>query len=138
VLYLTSNIAEKNIIRKTYINAPGFQAARANQPLPDGTIIIVVISAARLDAGGKPVIAKDGSWVADKITAYSAMEARAGWGNDIPELLRNANWNYTLFTPGKAPVADGNQAMCLACHKPQAAVSYLFTSNELQDKATTR
>jgi cytochrome c553 len=137
VLYLTSNVAEQNIIRKTYINAIGFQAARASRPLPDGTIILVVIYAAKLDAAGAPVLARDGSWVIGKLVSYSGMEARAGWGKDIPELLRNANWNYSLFTASKAPVADGNQALCMACHKPQAAVSYVFTSNELRDKAST-
>jgi cytochrome c553 len=136
VLYLTSNIAEQNTIRKTYINAIGFQAAKANKPLPDGSAVIVVIGTAKLDTGKKPVLDNDGHWVTDKITSYSGMEARAGWGNDIPALLRNANWNYSLFTADKAPRGNDNQAVCLACHKQQAVVSYLFSFNELQDHAS--
>lgn len=137
VLYLTSNIAEQNTIRKTYINTLGFQAARANKPLPDGSAVIAAIYTAKLDAGKQPVLDKDGSWVVDKITSYSGMETRAGWGNDIPALLRNANWNYSVFTADKAR-GESNQAACLACHKPQAVVSYLFTFNELQDKAIAK
>jgi len=136
VLFLTSNIAGQNTIRKTYINKIGFQAARAHKPLPDGSVILVIVCAARLGADHKPVLDKDNRWVIEKITSYAGMEARAGWGRDIPELLRNANWNYTMFTAGKVPRAEQSQAVCLACHKPQAAVSYLFSFNELQDKAS--
>jgi cytochrome c553 len=135
VLYLTSNIADQNTIRKTYINAIGFQAARANRPLPDGTVIIAVICNARLGADKRPVLDKAGGWVVDKIRAFSGMETRAGWGNDIPALVRNASWNYSLFTADKRR-NETSQAACLACHKPQAAVSYLFSFNELQDRAT--
>lgn len=137
VLYLTANNAEAKTVRKTYINAAGFEAVRANKALPDGTVIIAVIYAARLGPDKRPLMAKDGTWALDKINAYAGMEARAGWGQAIQAPLRNATWNYTLFGPDKAP-RDGNQALCLACHKPQAAASYVFTFNELWDKARAR
>jgi cytochrome c553 len=138
VLYLSSNNVEHNTIRKTYINALGFAAARANKPLPDGTVIMAVIYAARVGRDKQPVLENDGTWTADKITAYAGMEARAGWGSDIPVWLRNATWNYTLFAADKSPRADANQAECLACHKAQAVVGYLFTFTELWDKARAR
>ena len=138
VLYLTSNNAELNTVRKTYINSLGFAAARAGKPLPDGCVVMVVTYAARLGPDKKPVIDKDGSWAVDTITAYSGMEARSGWGSDIPAWVRNDNWNYTAFTPDKKPRSEVNQATCLACHKPQSVVSYVFTFKELWDKARTR
>lgn len=134
ILYLTSNEAEQNAVSKTYINTVGFQAAKANKPLPDGTVIVVANYAAKLDADKKPVVERDGSWAVDKITSYTGMEARAGWGKDIPELLRNANWNYGLFTADKAPRGELNQAVCLACHKPEAAASYVFSFKALREK----
>jgi cytochrome c553 len=137
VLYATSNIADQNTIRKTYINTIGWQAARSNKPLPDGSAILVAICTAKLDAEKRPVLDRTGALMVDKITSYSGMEMRAGWGDGIPALLRNANWNYRTFTADKAP-GETNQAACLACHKPQAAVSYVFTNNELQDKASAR
>jgi cytochrome c553 len=136
MLYLTSNDAEKKTVARSYISAAGWKAAQANKPLPDGSAIIVVTSSARLDADKKPVVEKDGSWAIDKIVSYSGMEARAGWGSSVPELLRNANWNYGVFTADKAPRPGVNQAICRACHKPQAAVDYVFTFNELRAKAT--
>jgi len=127
---------DKSTVSKSYVNAVALAAAKANKPLPDGSVIIVVNSTAKLDAAKKPVADKDGSWVADKATSYSGMEARAGWGKDMPELLRNDNWHYNLFTADKAPRTELNQAICLACHKPVASSSYVFGIKQIQAKAT--
>jgi len=133
--YLTSNNAEQNVVSKTYVNAVGLQAAKAGKPLPDGSMIIVANYAAKLGADKKPVVEKDGSWAVDQIKSYTGMEARAGWGKDIPELLRNANWNYAVFTADKAPRAEANQAVCLACHTPKKDESFIFSWKELREKA---
>jgi cytochrome c553 len=132
--YLTANNAEKNVVSKTYVNAVGFQAIKSGKQMPDGSVIIVVNSAAKLDADKKPMLDKDGSWAVDKIAGYTGMEARAGWGKDIPELLRNANWNYGVFTADKQPRAEVAQTICLACHKPKANESYIFSFKELHEK----
>jgi hypothetical protein len=58
------------------------------------------------------------------------MEREADWGTDIPELLRNENWN-AIFTSAKQPQQGVNQAECLACHKPLSDVSYTFTLKQL-------
>ena len=136
VVYKSENNAEKKAVGKDYINAVGFAAAKAGKPLPDGTIIMSVNYAAKLDASGQPVLEKDGSFAIDKVNAYEGMEARAGWGKDIPELVRNNNWNYAVFGPDKAPKTEVNQVICLACHIPAASNSFVFTMNKLHEKAT--
>lgn len=55
------------------------------------------------------------------------MASEAGWGKDIPDMLKNANWNYAIFTLDKKHRPGANQAECLACHKPLDGTSYLFT-----------
>lgn len=137
VLYLASNHADQNTVTRAYINAIGFAAARTNRPLPDGTIVINANYAARLGADHQPVAESDGSWVIEKVLSYSVMELRAGWGKDIPAILRNGDWAYASFAADHTQ-RDANQAVCLACHKPQAAVSYMFGFKELQDKAEAR
>ena len=57
----------------------------------------------------------------------TAMARGAGWGKDIPEMLRNEDWNYAVFTTDKQHRPGVNQAECLACHKPLDKVSYTFT-----------
>ena len=42
-----------------------------------------------------------------QVRYYDATMARdEGWGKDIPEMLRNEEWNYAAFSTGQsAPVA---------------------------------
>ena len=122
-------------VSRSYANATAMAAVRNKKPLPDGSAVIVVNYGAKLDAAKKPVMETDGSPGVDKVKSYSVMESRAGWGKDIPELLRNDNWAYGVFTADKAPRTEVNQAMCLACHKDKSAESYMFSLKELQAKA---
>ncbi len=138
VLYSTVNKEDQPVVSKSYVNAVGFAAVKAGKPLPDGTAIIVVNSAAKLDASKKPLTEKDGTYTPDKLLGYAGMEARAGWGNSVPELLRNANWNYGVFNADKTPKAEINQAICLACHKPKVDTSYLFLLKDIQAKASAK
>jgi hypothetical protein len=69
--------------------------------------------------------------VADKQLFYTAMARDAGWGKDIPDMLKNEDWNYAVFTLDKKHRPNVNQAECLACHKPLDKVSYTFTLKEL-------
>ncbi len=61
------------------------------------------------------------------------MARDAGWGKEIPEMLRNGDWNYAVFTADKKPRAGVNQAECLACHKPLDDRSYTFTLKQLAE-----
>jgi cytochrome c553 len=131
VVYHSANNADQKAVSKSYVNAVALRAAKAGQPLPDGSAIVIVSYGAKLGADGNPVAASDGTWVPDKVLSYSAMEARAGWGKDVPELLRNGNWSYNLFGPDKAP-RELNHAACLACHKPVAKQSYVFTLDQIR------
>ena len=118
-------------VRYYYANPSAVQAARAGKPLPDGAMLFVEVHSAKLDADKKPVTGPDGHFVADQLVAYTAMQREAGWGDAVPDLLRNENWNYAVFTAAKQVRAGVNQAECLACHKPQDKVSYLFTLDKL-------
>jgi cytochrome c553 len=137
VLYSTVNKEAEGGVSKSYINNIGFQAVKAGKPLPDGSAIIVANYAAKLDASKKPVVEKDGSWALDKITSYAGMEARAGWGKTIPEMLRNANWNYGVFGADRS-VKPVNQALCLACHKPKESTSYVFLLADIEAKSRAK
>jgi cytochrome c553 len=93
--------------KRSYVNRAALTAARAKQPLPHGSIIVVENL-----AGGVA-------------TSYAAMESRAGFGDGIPEVLKNGDWTYALFDARKQ-VRDFNYAKCLACHTPKADTSYVF------------
>jgi len=132
VKYHTINFPATKQVRYYWANEAAVEAAKAGKPLPDGSYLLAEVFAAKVDGSGNPVKGADGFFEADKPLLYTAMQTGASWGKDIPEMLRNGNWNYAVFTLDKKhrPI---NQAECLACHKPLDKVSYTFTLKELKE-----
>jgi cytochrome c553 len=128
--YHTVNFPATKQVRYYLGNKTAVSAAKAGKPLPDGSYLFVEVHSAKLDAEQKPVMGPDGFFVADKLLFYTAMSRDAGWGKDIPDMLRNSDWNYAAFSTDKQ-FRPANQAECLACHKPLDKVSYTFTLKEL-------
>lgn len=125
--YQTSQNAERKTISSFYANDKALAAARAGQPLPEGSVIIGEAQTAKLDADMKPVLGSDGKFVPDKVTGYTSMGHGADWGKEIPDMLRNGNWNYGAYTAAREVRPNVNYAECFACHKPKESSSYLFT-----------
>jgi cytochrome c553 len=136
--YTTVDFADRKEVRYFYANAVALQAAKAGKPLPDGSVLFAEVYSAKLDADNKPLMGSDGFFVADKITGYTAMARQAGWGKDFPDMLRNEDWNYAVFTPQKQHRPGVNQAECLACHKPLDKASYTFTLKQLAAAVKTK
>ncbi len=94
-------------------------------------MLFVEVYSAKLDAAQAPVTGVDGLYVPDKLLYYTAMARGASWGDQIPEMLRNGDWNYAVFTEDKQLRPGINQAECLACHKPLDTSSYTFTLKQM-------
>jgi cytochrome c553 len=129
--YLTINYPATKQVRHFFANKTAVQAAKEGKPLPEGSFLLAEVYAARLDAESKPVTGADGFFVADKLSFYSARARGTGWGKDIPEMLRNGDWNYANFTLDRKHRPGVNQAECLACHKPLDSASYTFTLKQV-------
>jgi cytochrome c553 len=129
--YHVINFPATRQVRYYFANGAAVQAAKAGKPLPDGSVLFAEVYAAKLDDAKNPVKGADGYFVADKLLFYTAMARNAGWGAQIPEMLRNSDWNYAVFTLEKQQRPGVNQAECLACHKPLDNTSYTFTLKEL-------
>ena len=130
--YHTINFPAAKEVRYYYANNVAAGAAKVRKSLPDGSILFAEVYSAKLDSNNNPIIGSDGHYVPDKLLRYTAMERQAGWGDRIPEILRNENWNYAIFTTAKQYQKGVNQGECLACHKPLSNVSYTFTLEQLQ------
>jgi cytochrome c553 len=133
---LYETVADDGQVVKRYANDVALRAARAGTVLPAGAAIVVANHEAQLDAAQKPVLDGEGRPVAGKLLSYAGMESRAGWGESLPALLRNGDWDYALFSATGGRRDNVNQAPCLACHKPIAADSYVFTMKALRAAAT--
>jgi cytochrome c553 len=129
--YHTINFLPAKEVRYYYANSAAVTAAKAEKPLPDGSVLFAEVYSAKLDDNKSPIIGADGFYLPDQLLRYTAMEREVGWGDVIPELLRNENWNYAIFTTAKQYQQGVNQAECLACHKPLSDVSYTFTLKQL-------
>jgi cytochrome c553 len=129
--YHTVNFPATKQVRYYYANGEAMRAAKDGKTLPNGTMLFVEVHSAKLDADKKPIMGGDGFFEADQLLFYTAMARDAGWGKDIPEMLRNEDWNYAAFTTAKQHRPGVNQAECLACHKPLDKVSYTFTLEQI-------
>jgi cytochrome c553 len=131
--YHTINFPESRQVRYYYANDAALRSAKAGKALPDGSILFAEVYAAKLDADKKPLTGSDGFFVPGELLFYTAMGRDAGWGKDIPDMLRNEDWNYAVFTTAKTYRPGINQAECLACHKPLDKASYTFTLKQLAE-----
>ena len=131
VKYHTINFPATRQVRYYFGNKVAVDAAKAGKPLPDGSYLFVEVWSAKLDDKKQPVSGADGFYAPERQLFYTAMARDKGWGAGIPEMLRNEDWNYAIFTLDKQHRAGVNQAECLACHKPLDNVSYTFTLKQL-------
>lgn len=127
-VYLVNENADAKVIVRDWANRAALNAARMGKPLPEDAVVVVETLSTRTESE---------RLVADAPLAYVVFAARAGWGDRIPELLRNGNWQFGAFSPDRTPQLK-NQAACLACHKPQATKSFMFTYDQLADHAKKR
>jgi cytochrome c553 len=125
--YHVNNVPDDLQVKHYYANNVALEAAKIGQPLPNGSFVIVEIFSAKLDNNKKPIAGEDGFFIPDQLRSYATMARDAGWGNDIPEVLRNEHWNYAVFSPDRTLSTRINQAECLACHVPASRSSYVFT-----------
>ena len=136
--YYTINFPATRQVRYYYANPAALQAAKDGKSLPNGSVLFAEVYSAKLDADKKPVTGSDGFYVPDQLLFYTAMAREEGWGKEIPEMLRNEDWNYAIFTNAKQLRAGVNQAECLACHKPLDKASYTFTLDQITAAAKAK
>jgi len=129
--YHTINFPATKQVRYYFANNAALAAAKDGKTLPNGSVLFAEVYSAKTGADGNPLTGADGFFVPDQLLFYTAMARDAGWGKDIPDMLRNEDWNYAVFTTAKQQRPGVNQAECLACHKPLDKVSYTFTLDQL-------
>ncbi len=125
--------APRNQVRRSYVNKTGLEAVRAGKPLPDGSQILIATFSATLGPDGNPVKGADSHFVPKDPVNFTSMAREAGWGDVIPALLRDENWNFAGFRADGTLNPGFSQATCLACHNPQASTSFMFTHKELSE-----
>ena len=122
---------EDQIIR-LFANALALEAAKAGQPLPEGSVIVGEVYKAKVDKDGKPIVSALGQRISDKLALIAVMEKRGeGFGKDLPEELQNNGWEFAAFKPdGTDAGKDLNQ--CRTCHAPLKDTQHLFSIEHMR------
>ncbi len=134
VMYATVDRYDTKQYREFYTSAEAVAAARAGQPLPDGTVITLAAYAAKLDADGKPVKDANGRFIKDKLVAVNPMIKKKGVADGIPAAIRNGDWLYQSFTADGQVNEKANLTACYQCHLPYAKEDYLTNLSKLSGK----
>ncbi len=129
--YLTMNFEATRQVRRFYASPKLIEDLAAQRVPLDGSSVLVEVYSAKLDPQGKPIIGADGFFEAERLLFFTGMAAGQGWGQAIPALLRNGDWQYAVFGADRSARQGFSQGECLACHKPLDATQYLFTHKSL-------
>jgi hypothetical protein len=134
--YATVNRAdERKQVVKIYANDKALESAKDGAPLDSGSVLVMEVYKARLDAAGNPVVGSDGFFEPGDMAAIAVMESRAGWGAEYPEAIRNGTWEYALFDAKQHTLMDRPHQPCFECHKPLERSDYVFSLDPLSKAA---
>jgi len=135
VLYGVHNRPDNGQVRYLYANPIAAEGAKKDGELPNGSVLVMEVYKAKVDAAGQPMARPDGVFEKGDLFFYGLMEKQPGWGKDIPENIRNGDWNYTTYSPQKANRLDTKEEPCLACHKMVGtSADYVLSYDELVAK----
>jgi len=116
IRYATVDKADRKIIRHMYVNPEAYAATRAGQPAPQGTLLIMADTRARLDAAGNPLLDTSGRFIPEPgWIAIGAQQKEAGWGEGYGADQRNGEWEYAAFD-GQGQRRNIPLNSCFGCH----------------------
>ena len=126
-LYATVDRYDNKQYRELYATTPAVDAVRKGQPIPSGTVLMLVQYKAQLDAAGEPLKDANGRFQKGDLVAYTVMEKRDGWGTEYKDDIRNGEWEYQAFGPDKKVNDKANLTACFTCHKPHAGQDFVIS-----------
>ena len=137
-MYQQLNRHDVKQYRELYAKPEVVKAVREGKPIPNGAVLVIAISAAQVDADGKPTRDAKGNFIKGKPMGVTVMEKRAGWGASVPEAWRNGDWQYAAYTPDGTPneKANANTKACFECHLPHAKQDFVISLAGLSGTAS--
>jgi len=104
-------------VREIYMN-PVAQKGTAATGFPNGTLFVMENYAAKANADGTLAAGPDGKLVKGDLLRVFVMGKNPGWGQDVPDALKNGNWVYASYLGNGDKAAGDNLVTCRACHAP--------------------
>ena len=106
-------------VREIYMS-PNAAAATASTGFGPGTVFVMENYAALETTDGKLATDADGKLIKADLLRVFVMGKGAGWGQDVPESLRNGNWVYASYLADARSKGPEDLSTCRACHLPLA------------------
>lgn len=119
--------AEAKQVRDLYLNQTG-ATAKEGQPFPNGTVMVMELYKATMN-GETPMTGPDGKLVKGDLSKVFVMGKGEGWGQDVPDNLKNGAWVYSAFGPDGKPLAE-DFTKCRSCHLPLAQKDFVARYDE--------
>lgn len=115
-------------VMRMFGNNVALGAARADKPLPEGSVLVGEVYKAKLDKDGKVITSALGQRIRDKLALIVVMQKRgADFGKDFPEELQNEGWDFAAFKPDGSVAENKDLNECRACHAPLKDTQHLFS-----------
>jgi plastocyanin len=126
-LYTIADRYDVKQYRELFASKEAIAAARAGRPLPSGTVLVLILYKAQVDAQGNLVKNDKGRFLKGDLIGYTVMEKRTGWGTEYPPELRNGEWEYAAFSADGKLNEKANYKGCFECHKPHEKQDFVMS-----------
>jgi hypothetical protein len=114
-------------VRELYVNPTGARAKQGDA-FANGTVMVMELYKAKAE-GEALAKGPDGKLVKGDLAKVFVMGKDAGWGQDVPDNLKNGTWVFAAYGPdGKALAEDFTK--CRACHAPLAQKHFVHRYDE--------
>ncbi|MFO1216767.1 MAG: cytochrome P460 family protein [Burkholderiaceae bacterium] len=115
-------------VREIYMN-PESRRTPAAGGFANGTLFVMESFAARTRADGTLESGPDGKLVKGELQRIGVMGKGDGWGQDVPQALRNGSWVYAQYLANGEKAPDDLNT-CRSCHLPVADKDYVHRYDE--------
>ncbi|NOT95594.1 MAG: cytochrome P460 family protein [Nitrospira sp.] len=122
---------EAKQVRDIYINRTGARTS-AGQPFPNGTVMVMELYKATMD-GDKLATGMDGKLVKGDLAKVFVMGKEQGWGDKLPDNLKNGDWAYAAYDAASKPLME-DFTKCRACHMPLVQKDFVHRYDEYFEK----
>ena len=116
-------------VREIYMN-PAATQATASAGFANGTVFVMENYAAMETTDGRLATGSDGKLIKADLLRVFVMGKNAGWGQEVPEPLRNGNWVYASYLADGRTKGPEDTATCRACHLPLANKDFVHRYDE--------
>ena len=124
--YVTRNRANgKPEIAKIFANETAQQSVMAGGQLAPGSVLVMEIYKAAMDAAGKPIKDGEGNFKRGELSGIAVMQKRTDWPADYVAADRAGDWGFALYDSRGQPKA--NELACAGCHQPFKNQDFVLT-----------